>query len=97
MATVKTIKTFEEALEGFLVEFFIPPVLAETEFEDSVLVSLTQYEVDMLHILLGHVCGREALNLEQKISPYVSKEVLEKYDLLSYTLTSEDGLSIKIE
>lgn len=66
-------------------------------FTRSYQVNLTQEEVDILHVLLGYVVNKEALKIDEKISEMVSNGSYENYDRVSFTVCSEDGLSIKID
>lgn len=59
-------------------------------------VRLTQGQLDLLHLLLGHVSSREGFILDEVIAPFVSEAAYENYDRVSWSVTSEDGLNIKI-
>lgn len=57
---------------------------------------LTQEQLDMIHLLLGHVSSSQAFELDRKITEFVSDEALENYERVSFNFDSEDGLNIRI-
>lgn len=60
-------------------------------------VAMTQEQVDLLHLLLGHTSSRAAFELDRAIEGLVSEDAYERYDRISWNADSEDGLNIKID
>lgn len=60
-------------------------------------VEMTQEQVDLLHLLLGHTSSRAAFQLDRAIEDLVSEDAYERYDRISWNANSEDGLNIKID
>jgi hypothetical protein len=59
-------------------------------------LTLTQKELDVLHLVIGHCISEETANIQEMIEPYVSPESLDDYDRVGYNLDSVDGLCIRI-
>lgn len=60
-------------------------------------VEMTQEQVDIVHLLLGHVSSKPAYELDRVIEGMVSEDAYERYDRISWNADSEDGLNIKID
>lgn len=60
-------------------------------------VEMTQEQVDIVHLLLGYVSSKSAFELDRILEGLVSETAYERYDRVSWSANSEDGLDIKID
>lgn len=72
--------------------------LYPSEFpQKTIKVELTQQDVDTIHLVFGYVAGDKGYSVSKKINDFVSEKVYDDFDLVSYEVNSDDGLTLKLE
>lgn len=60
-------------------------------------LTLTESQLETIYLLLGFTTGRDTYEITKMIEPVLNENMIDAYDRVTYTVDSEDGLSIHIE